>query len=1131
MYPVYLLYRHLRHLTTQSPYYVHIASIDQQRPDLVVPLRAWLHRQGYALTCAQNAPLDIKLRSARACDVCFVVLGPHPSASEPLALFTYAELEVSAAADTRAGKLLIFVQSSISQQPIDPLQSEFVARLSDFAGGALRVTFNKPDELPRLARAALAQWRPTPPSELSRPIPDTPGAVMISSTSDLSRERDVIYRALHERHIPIIDYLRAAAEDITPIERVKNWAENCEALFVILDARYGYVSPVDGLGITELEFVTAYEANRPMFVFLGPHVAATNDSDQQQLIERVRALLASEGRIWMYRDSEDLKRQVGQAVLDWRRSAGQASIRTNSTTPVQAQRWYRRQVRRWLGRIPHLIRADGMDIQQIAVGVQIQDPQYQERNHARTGDPLDPQDALLRYPRLVLRGGPGAGKSLQLRRFAVDAPPDIIPIYLRLAIYARTRSAASPSPLLDAIKEEETRLCLVGAGQPSRWESALAAGQGLVPLDGLDEVPFEQVATVRGDIYLLAQALPDETRIVITSRPTEFTREFPAPFVLLDMQPLTDDQQRQLAEQWLLAAHQHDSDSPVEQEAARSDARVRAQHLMDLLDERPQLHEWARQPLYMTFLAALADEPINVMTLTLPQSQPQIYRRVIRLMLNSWAVRDQRRSGRHLWEKEQFARAVAAQRLDNRQGELFSEAQARAAWESLHFPATSTTALQTLLLELTFQDGLLQLAGEQLYGFFHPAFQEYFAATWLMMHDEQDAMSLFPTVTGRLDEPFMEQVVVQSAQIAAQQFPKLERSLYEGVLTQLGEDKVRSLQALSQGTKADTPLAASASGIVGALFDSWVPYLEDTLLREDATTLADREAASSIGALFMERPRFDAVPSLIRALHRYSKRARYIEALANISALPSDGIPQHEVWRAQAQDALLAFFTAQMAAPTDDPKVFDYILPALVTAQIGAAIPNLRAMADDARYLDGQRRLARHTIRALEGESDADFEERTLDDILARLAPTSRLGNETVPSDWREVKEAAEWIEHRTLSDHTISSHRSAIIALLRDAFGHAYDTVRIPVLKALAVVGDCSTAEWLLSDMQIQGSSLERLYTQIQAVGTILGRERCAVTLGLTAALARSRMLYPDSSKVRTAVNDLASLLAERGE
>ncbi len=727
----------------QSALRAHICTLtDRQRQEgYEAALQAALRAHGFALAAASADPLPRKLEAARKSHLCLLLLGPDLGPRDPLSSFSDTELEASAARDHPQTRLLVFAEQA-ADQALVPEQREFVDRMSHFKLGEFRASpVSTPGELlPQLERA-LADWQPAQPQLVPSAPPVHADSVLISSTGkeEVMRERrDLAAAALRDRNIPAIDYLLERSQDVPPVDLVTTWARECRLLLLILGQRYGYISPVDGLGATELEFVTAWGAGRPVLAFVGQDAKETPDPDQRQFVERVKALLP-QGNIVYFTSSQEFSQLVDQQ-LAWFEAGLVPAAGGAAISAQQAHDWYRRQTERWLGVIPHLTQPRGMPLEEKTfVSLQTlpqEEPGAADPRRVFSDDhgnqshyslltivPIEVDDALQQYPRLVLRGDPGAGKSIILRWYAINAPDGITPIFVRLAGYAAALQKGEVADLLDYVRREERRLILSSPQMPSAWLEALRAGTARLLLDALDEVLPHLQQQIASEIDDLAAQLNGATRIVVTTRITGFPARLGAQFVVTQVQPLRRDQQRQLAEKWFLAAHRERPD-------AAALARVRTQQLMSWLDQEPQVAEWARVPLLMTFLAALSDASPG--QAELPATKAVLYRRVFRLMLTRWGALNLRTLGRHIWLKELVMLEFARRNVLQGHGEVITPEDLRQAIglvdPEYHLDAETPQA-DALLDELTEQDGIITRLGSGLFAFQHPTLQEYLAAT------------------------------------------------------------------------------------------------------------------------------------------------------------------------------------------------------------------------------------------------------------------------------------------------------------------------------------------------------------------------------------------------------------------
>jgi NACHT domain len=127
-----------------------------------------------------------------------------------------------------------------------------------------------------------------------------------------------------------------------------------------------------------------------------------------------------------------------------------------------------------------------------------------------------------RWPRMLLTGLPGMGKSTALEqaaaRWAAD-PTSLIPVIVPLREIARRSPRSGAEVTLPVLIEAATTGVPAQEGLPLRraLEEAAASGQAVLLLDGLDECR-DRRAVVADGLAVVIRDLPPETGVILTTR-------------------------------------------------------------------------------------------------------------------------------------------------------------------------------------------------------------------------------------------------------------------------------------------------------------------------------------------------------------------------------------------------------------------------------------------------------------------------------------------------------------------------------------------------------------------------------------------------------------------------------------
>jgi len=368
--------------------------------------------------------------------------------------------------------------------------------------------------------------------------------------------------------------------------------------------------------------------------------------------------------------------------------------------------------------------------------------------------PLDAFDASGCSSRLVILGGPGSGKTTFVRYLALSMllsllndhvqqfphlpqpswpHPSLIPVYIEL----RSLVSWEGFPKLDqpVTLEHFTDYLRYSLGNDhdeyfEALLNSLQSGQGLIILDGLDEVPIphgrEATSNRRRQMKELAQCLDQiypDSRIVFTSRTTGYQGWRLDQYASVFLRPLDVRQMRDLATKLYQAKGME-----------ITDARASAESLLYALRDTPStLKDY---PLFLTLMATLFVNSEYDGIKRLPTRKGELYHQSILLLLERWS--ESRLDEPSLIDQISCTIDELLERLEI----VAYSTQARVGSRG---PQTPEIDLGLILKELFHLEGevnphkvlayLSQQAGvlispePKVYRFAHRTFQEYLAAS------------------------------------------------------------------------------------------------------------------------------------------------------------------------------------------------------------------------------------------------------------------------------------------------------------------------------------------------------------------------------------------------------------------
>ena len=359
-------------------------------------------------------------------------------------------------------------------------------------------------------------------------------------------------------------------------------------------------------------------------------------------------------------------------------------------------------------------------------------------------------DGLARSNRLVILGGPGAGKTISLRfitlmlahgygaaRLGLDAP--YIPLMVRLADYARALKDDTALSVGNYLRTYIGRAYESHPRLPEFLRLALEQGSCMILLDGLDEVGDDpaQGRSLRAEVVKRVQQFADRwcddercNRLIVTSRIEGYWDDPLRGFDHVQLSPLRPpDEVEAFLLRWY-AAHErtYDPDPAL----AERKARERVGQLLPQVLAWPSVRRLAANPLLLTILA-LIHENVG----KLPNRRIELYEICAQTLIESWRQAQTGLPSALLAELGgktviRLMAPLAYWLHDKHPG----GAASYEAWQEQlatvlcreGFEEEAQTIARRFLHHARHEAGLLAERGLGQFGFFHLTFEEYLAA-------------------------------------------------------------------------------------------------------------------------------------------------------------------------------------------------------------------------------------------------------------------------------------------------------------------------------------------------------------------------------------------------------------------
>ncbi len=348
--------------------------------------------------------------------------------------------------------------------------------------------------------------------------------------------------------------------------------------------------------------------------------------------------------------------------------------------------------------------------------------------------------------RVVILGGPGSGKTTLLEAFTLafanrkefawaHGLPDLLPIFYR--VRDLEQDLQTHQTIWDCVQHQCSRR--LGRTLPREFfKRQMAVGGLLVLFDGLDEAGTVARRNEMVDfIAEFAEGLSAESRVVITSRPHDYRYRFDErSYAHVELSEFNDDEIQSFIQGWQ-GIHEPD----------KAAAQEKGEVLWKALEGGKDILPLARNALLLTMIVR-----VHFGLGALPGSRLGLYAKCTETLLEHWAEpKGLERSPIDSVQKNKLLQRLAfemqgeAETLEDgmvlqiARGDLTQRFRMYLDDESC---PDAFHLVEKVVHRLHARDAILvqygtDARGQDLFGFVHRSFQEYFAARWMVQELEE----------------------------------------------------------------------------------------------------------------------------------------------------------------------------------------------------------------------------------------------------------------------------------------------------------------------------------------------------------------------------------------------------------
>ncbi len=347
-------------------------------------------------------------------------------------------------------------------------------------------------------------------------------------------------------------------------------------------------------------------------------------------------------------------------------------------------------------------------------------------------------EAVITYPKLMIFGKPGSGKTTFLQHVALQCSqgalhPDRLPIFIKLKNFAEQARESGDFSLFHWIEGELNNSQITS----EKVKRLIEGGKLLILLDGLDEVRDKESGKILKSIGCFSENFY-KNNLILTSRIAANQCRFEG-FTDLQLADFNKIQIEAFVGKWFAAACSH----------SRSEGLAKASQFLEKLrlPENRSIRELAVTPLLLHLTCLVFQTKANF-----PTKRTELYKQGLDILLVRWdkargIQRDEMYGELSLPHKLKLLAQIAAKNFEN--GRYFIEQSTlqqqieeylRSRTGTSADPEVLQVESEAVLKSIEVQHGLLVERARGIYSFSHLTFQEYLTARKYAFNPEPQAL-------------------------------------------------------------------------------------------------------------------------------------------------------------------------------------------------------------------------------------------------------------------------------------------------------------------------------------------------------------------------------------------------------